>query len=144
MAEQRNAAIGSLADGAERLERLIRGVKDRQYSEAHSAPEPKSVTNAFAVSPEEAWSKKFMTAGIGPNDFKPVQMPAIAVAAPTATQALKPAPKELEPAMSHGKPSAAARALPATGGDIRPGHIGQALAKPARRRSWFGRLVRNG
>ncbi|HEY4942518.1 MAG TPA: hypothetical protein VII56_13905 [Rhizomicrobium sp.] len=141
MAEQRNAATGSLGDGAERLERLIRGVKDRQYSEAHSAPEPKTVPNAFAVSPEEAWSKKFMTAGIGPNDFKPVQMPAIAVAAPTANQALKPAPKELEPALSHGTAPAKAKAAP---GDIRPGHIGQALAKPARRRSWFGRLVRNG
>ena len=137
MAEQRNAAVGSLSDGAERLERLIRGVKDRQYSEAHSAPEPKSVSNAFAVSPEEAWSKKFMTAGIGPNDFKPVQMPAIAIAAPTAGHALKPSPKELEPAMSHGGGRKAARAS-----EARPGHIGQALAKPARQRSWFGRLVR--
>ena len=140
MADKRSEVVGSLADGAERLERLIRGVKDRQYSEAHSAPEPKSVSNAFAVSPEEAWSKKFMTAGIGPNDFKPVQMPAIAVAAPS--QALRPAPKELEPAMSHGAPRTAKGA--AKPGDLRPGSIGQVLAKPARRRSWFGRLVRNG
>ena len=144
MAEQRNAATSSLADGAERLERLIRGVKDRQYSEAHSAPEPKSVPNAFAVSPEEAWSKKFMTAGIGPNDFKPVQMPAIAVAAPTANQALKPAPRELEPALSLAQPSTATNARASAPGNVRSGHIGQALAKPARRRSWFGRLVRNG
>ena len=90
--------------------------------------------NAFAVSPEEAWSKKFMTAGIGPNDFKPVQMPAIAVAAPSAT--LKPAPKDLEPALKHAAPAPRPAAL-------RPEPIGQVLAKPARRRSWFGRLVRS-
>jgi hypothetical protein len=124
----------SLAEGAERLESLIRGVKDRQFSEAHTAPEPKTVSNAFAVSPEEAWSKKFMTAGIGPNDFKPVQMPAIAVAAPSAT--LKPAPKDLEPAMKHAAP-------PPRPSAVRPEPIGQVLAKPARRRSWFGRLVRS-
>ena len=124
----------SLAEGAERLESLIRGVKDRQFTEAHTAPEPKTVSNAFAVSPEEAWSKKFMTAGIGPNDFKPVQMPAIAVAAPSAT--LKPAPKDLEPALKHAAPAPRPAA-------VRPEPIGQVLAKPVRRRSWFGRLVRS-
>jgi hypothetical protein len=124
----------SLSEGAERFESLIRGVKDRQLTEAHAAPEPKTVPNAFAVSPEEAWSKKFMTAGIGPNDFKPVQMPAIAVAAPSAT--LKPAPKDLEPALKHAAPAPRPAAA-------RPEPIGQVLAKPARRRSWFGRLVRS-
>ncbi len=126
----------SLSEGAERFENLIRGVKDRQFTEAHAAPEPKTVPNAFAVSPEEAWSKKFMTAGIGPHDFKPVQMPAVAVAAPSA--ALKPAPKDLEPALAHATARSAAKA-----GDLRPEPIGQVLAKPARRRSWFGRLVRS-
>lgn len=138
----------SLAEGAERLERLIRGVKDRQFTEAHTAPEPKSVSNAFAVSPEEAWSKNFMTAGIGPNDFKPVQMPSIAIAAPTAAQSLRPAPKQLEPVMSaqsHRKSLAAPKAPPPTraAGNARPGTIGQVLAKPARKRSWFGRLVKD-
>jgi hypothetical protein len=132
----------SLSEGAERLEGLIRGVKDRQYSEARTAPEPKTVSSAFAVSPEEAWSKKFMTAGIGPTSFKPVQMPSIAIAAPTMNQALKPAPKELEPALAHAAPRPAAKARSTAPGDIRPGHIGQALAKPAPRRSWFGRLVK--
>jgi hypothetical protein len=132
MAEKIGEAVGSLNEGAERLDRLIRGVKDRQFTDAHNAPTPKVVTNAFAVSPEEAWSRKFMTAGIGPNDFKPVQMPSIALAAPApALRPLPrvPAPKAVEPAMS-------------TPGDLRPGSIGQALAKPARKRSWFGRLVR--
>ena len=137
----------SLAEGAERLDSLIRGVKDRQFSEARTAPEPKTVPSAFAVSPEEAWSKKFMTAGIGPNDFKPVQMPSIAIAAPMAGQAIRPAPKELEPAMVHAAPVAKAPALAKPLAvekldAVRPGHIGAALAKPAPRRSWFGRLVK--
>ena len=142
MADKRNE--GSFSDGAERLDRLIRGVKDRQFTQAHTAPEPKSVSNAFAVSPEETWSKKYMTAGIGPNEFKPVQMPSIPVAVPTASQPLRPAPMTLEPAMEvQSKPrakSTAARTAP----EIRPGPIGLAIAKPQRKRSWFGRLVRGG
>jgi len=137
MAEKLASATGSLADGAERLERLIRGVKDRQFSEASNAPQPKSVSNAYVVSPEEEWSRKFMTAGIGPHDFKPVQMPAISIAAPST--ALKPAPKALEPAIVAAKPAARTAA---SAGTVRPTPIGAAIAKPVRRRSWFGRLVR--
>lgn len=149
MAEQRST--GSLADGAERLERLIRGVKDRQFSEAHMAPEPKAVSNAFAVSPEETWSKKYMTAGIGPHEFKPVQMPAAPVAVPTVAP-LKPAPMTLEPAMevqtprpTPKAPEPVVQAKPAArpGRDVRPSPIGQTIAKPQRRRSWFGRLVKD-
>ncbi|MEI9989737.1 MAG: hypothetical protein WDM86_06830 [Rhizomicrobium sp.] len=150
MAERLASATGSLADGAERLERLIRGVKDRQFSEALNAPQPKSVSNAYAVSPEEEWSKKFMTAGIGPHDFKPVQMPVVSIAAPSA--ALKPAPKTLEPALAVAAPAApkkVAAAPPApkkieaaSPGSVRPGPIGAAIARPARKRTWFGRLVR--
>ncbi|MEJ0025563.1 MAG: hypothetical protein WDN01_05995 [Rhizomicrobium sp.] len=150
MAERLTNATGSLADGAERLERLIRGVKDRQFSEALNAPQPKSVSNAYAVSPEEEWSRKFMTAGIGPHDFKPVQMPVISIAAPSA--ALKPAPKVLEPAIAavaaspaapKSVPKAAAPAAAAQSpGSVRPGPIGAAIAKPARKRTWFGRMVR--
>ena len=152
MADKRSEVVGSFSDGAERLERLIRGVKDRQYTQAHTAPEPKSVSNAFAVSPEETWSKKYMTAGIGPNEFKPVQMPSIPVAVPTASQPLKPAPMTLEPAMEvqakpTPRPAAQARPAPAArpvAPEVRPGPIGQAIAKPQRKRSWFGRLVRGG
>jgi len=32
--------------------------------------------------------------------------------------------------------------MPRSPGEVRPATIGQVLAKPARRRSWFGRLVR--
>jgi hypothetical protein len=130
----RNASIGSLSEGAERLERLIRGVKDRQYSEVGNAPAPKALSTAFAVSPEEEWSKKFMTAGIGPMDYKPVHMPVVPIAAPvpkSAAAALKPAPKALEPALAG-----------ASTGSRKPMPIGAVIAKPARRRSWLGRLVR--
>jgi len=143
MAERLANATGSLADGAERLERLIRGVKDRQFSEALNAPQPKSVSSAYAVSPEEEWSKKFMTAGIGPHDFKPVQMPVVSIAAPSTS--LKPAPKALEPAITAAAPKpvemAEKKAAPSPGA-VRPGPIGAVLAKPARKRTWFGRLVR--
>ena len=153
MAERLANATGSLADGAERLERLIRGVKDRQFSEALNAPQPKSVSSAYAVSPEEEWSKKFMTAGIGPHDFKPVQMPVVSIAAPSTS--LKPAPKALEPAITAAAPKPverpeikaapaemAAKSAAPSPGAVRPGPIGAVLAKPARKRTWFGRLVR--
>lgn len=121
--------VGSLSEGADRFDRLIKGVKDRQFSEVHNAPMPKAVSNAFAVSPEEAWSKKFMTAGIGPQEFAAApQMPSIAIAAPLTGQTFK----------ATAAPELVA-AVPAPG-DIRPGTIGQTLAKPARRRSWVGRF----
>ncbi|MEJ1969878.1 MAG: hypothetical protein WDN03_14770 [Rhizomicrobium sp.] len=115
--------VGSLSEGAERLERLIKGVKDRQLSELHNAPSPKAVTSAFAVSPEEAWSRKFMTTDIGPQEFAAPQMPSIGLAAPLGGQPFRAAPAR-EPAP----------------GALRPATIGQALARPARRRSWLGRF----
>jgi hypothetical protein len=149
MAEKLASPIGSLADGAERLERLIRGVKDRQFSEASNAPQPKTVANAFAVSPEETWSKQFMTAGIGPNVFKPVQMPVVSVAAPAPAATMPmPAPKTLEPAITAVAPEAkpapvlAAKTSIESPGSVKPAPIGAAIAKPARKRTWFGRLVK--
>ncbi len=141
MAAQFAPSVGSLAEGAERLDRLIRGVKDRQYSEVANAPAPKSVSTAFAVSPEEEWSKKFMTAGIGPMEFKPVQMPVVALAVPMPQTAIKAAPRIAEPVPKTVEPAIETKAA-ASPGALRPGHIGEVLAKPARRRSWFGRLVK--
>jgi hypothetical protein len=165
MAEKLASPIGSLAEGAQRLEQLIRGVKDRQFSEASNAPQPKSVANAFAVSPEETWSKQFMTAGIGPTVFKPVQMPVVSVAAPAATTVPMPSPKTLEPVLEltnpvaperkqaasrapEPKPVAEPRPAPKAAapsespGALRPAPIGAAIAKPARKKTWFGRLVK--
>jgi hypothetical protein len=128
MAGKLSASVASLAEGAERLERVIRGVKDRQLSDAHNVP-VFSTNNAFAVSPEEAWSKKFMTAGIGPSDFKAPQMPSIAVAAPMA-------------GATFGTAGSASPPVAAPIVVERRNTIGDVLAKPVRRLSWLGRLVR--
>ena len=128
MAGKLSAPVATLADGAERFERVIRGVKDRQLSDAHNVP-VFSMSDAFAVSPEEAWSKKFMTAGIGPSDCKAPQMPSIGVAAPVAGATFQPA----------------ATAAPHVAAPVvveRQNTIGDVLAKPVRKRSWLGRLVR--
>jgi len=123
---QLSQSVGSLIDGADRFDRLVKGVKDRQLSEALNAPAPKTVGAAFAVSPEEAWSRKFMTAGIGPQTVSASQMPAIGLAAPLGGEGFRPA----------------MMGAPAAPHDIRPMPIGQTLAKPARerRRSWVGRF----
>jgi len=122
--------VGSLSDGADRFDRLIKGVKDRQLSDVHNAPMPKAVSNAFAVSPEEVWSKKFMTAGIGPQEFAAPQMPSIAIATPLTGQTFRAAAVP-EPTLVLTAPA-----------DIGPTRspLGRALAKPARRRSWVGRF----
>ena len=121
--------VGSLSDGADRFDRLIKGVKDRQYTDVHNAPAPKAISNAFVVSPEEAWSRKFMTAGIGPQEFAAPQMPSIALAAPLTGQTFRAAPEPV---------AVASIAAP---GELRPAAIGHTLAKPERpRRSWVGRF----
>ncbi|MBV9542498.1 MAG: hypothetical protein JO167_14645 [Alphaproteobacteria bacterium] len=126
---------GSLSDGADRFDRIVRGVKDRQLSEVTNAPAPKTVGNAFAVSPEETWSKQFMTAGIGPQTFSAPQMPAVAIAAPVANNVVF---RAVDPAAAPAPKTKAAARAPS----IRPEPIGAAIAKPGRKRSWFGRLVR--
>jgi hypothetical protein len=119
--------VGSLSDGADRFDRLIKGVKDRQLSEVHNAPTPKAIGNAFVVSPEEVWSKKFMTAGIGPQEFAAPQMPSIAVTAPLTGQTFRAVSEPASPALALG--------------GMRPGVIGEALTKPVRKqRSWVGRF----
>jgi hypothetical protein len=128
MAGKPSVPVASLAEGAERFERVIRGVKDRQLSDAHNVP-VFSTSNAFVVSPEEVWSKKFMTAGIGPTDFKAPQMPSIAVSAPVAGATFQPA-------------GSAAPHVSAPVVERRTATIGDVLAKPGRRRSWLGRLLR--
>lgn len=116
--------VGSLTDGAERFDRLIQGVKDRQLSEVTNAPAPKTIGAAFAVSPEEAWSRRFMTAGIGPQAIAAPQMPSVGLTAPFSGQPFKPA--------------VASEAVVADEMRLMP--RGQPPAKPARRRSWVGRF----
>lgn len=131
MARNISELKGTLADGAERLERIVRAVKDRQFSETRNTPVLKPVSDAFALSPEEIWSKKYMTAGIGPSNLSGPQLPELSTMFQPGAQPF--AASKLQPALAHS---------PA--GTLRPASIGRALAKPARRRSWLGRLVRGG
>ena len=68
MAETRRpgeAPRGILTAGAERFDRLARTVKDSQLRRTKTAP-GQPVTEAFELSPEDAWAKKYMTHCIGP------------------------------------------------------------------------------
>lgn len=129
MAGKLSEATGSLAAGAERLEKIVRAVKERQLSEIQNAPVAKPMTDAFSLSPEEIWSKKYMTAGIGPAEIKPSGHP-------LPSTSFKPSQEPFsQPKMQQAFVSSAANS-------VKPSSIGQTLAKPARRRSWLGRLVR--
>ncbi len=122
--------IGSLADGAERLERVARAVKEQQLTQ--NTPVLTPITNPFAISPDEAWSRRYMTAGIGPAEFQWPELPGMPQLPPQAGQVFAARPA----------PAPAATAKPQSAGDVRPGPIGAVLAKPAKKRGWFGRLVR--
>jgi hypothetical protein len=132
---------GPLAEAAERLERVANVVKDQQLARTRSgARRPES--EAFVLSPEEAWSKKYMIQCVGP----------VCTVRPTAEGALLlprfvPAPPARTAAVSRAiVPEKApeirlnAQARPGVRAAVEP--IGLAIGKPVRRRSWFGRLFR--
>ena len=141
MTENPKSADGPLAKGAQRLERLARSLKDNQLARTRTkigAQPP--VGEAFVLSPDEAWAKKYRTNCIGPVCF-----PATGADLPAfAKFALKPVPQ----AVSHdvSTPSNATRPRPAL--SPRPTHpgeagpIGLAIGKPVRPRSWLARLLR--
>ena len=129
MARKLSEPSGSLFDGAQRLERVILTVKARQLAETHNAPVLKPTSDAFSFSPDEIWSKNYMTVGIGPSVRQPQAGPR-----ETGAFTLPEQPrggKKLQPPLAH------APAL-----NMQPVTIGQVLAKPARRRSWLGRIFR--
>jgi hypothetical protein len=129
MAEmQSNRPSSALADGAERLARLARTVREQQIADAQGIT-ALPVTNVYSLSPDEVWSKKYMSQGIGPmlDCVRPggacpmpftVDVPAVVAAASA-------------PAMAADKAAG-------------PGYpqIGQAIGKPYRKRSWVGRALR--
>lgn len=123
MAEPRNPG-GRLAEGAARLERLARIVKDSQLARTKAKAGP-AVTEAFVLSPEEAWAKKYMTHCIGPVCFEAPAEPSV-----FAKYAAQPS----KPAASQGYSTETAPAPPRDAGPI-----GLAIGKPPRR-SWVGRL----
>ena len=141
MAEQHksgDAPHGTLAEGAERLERLVLGLKDNQLARTRTkAGLQPPVSQAFVFSPDEAWAKKYMTHCIGPVCF-----PAAGTDIPAfAKFSAKPAPQaanqgfQVAPANYHPAPHK--QTLQADFGTL-----GGAIGKPVRRRSWLGRLLR--
>lgn len=103
---------GSLADGARRLQQVARVIKESQLARTGSRV-PAPVSEVFSHSPQEAWDRQYQTHCIGPVCYGP-----LGNAAPQSAAALQPEP--------------------AAAGPI---SIGSAIGKPAKRRSWLGRVL---
>ena len=101
-----------LAEGARRLEQAARIIKENQLARTRSRV-PAPVSEVFSLSPQEAWDRKYQTHCIGPVCYPPL----------------------------------AGTLPPPDGAPVRPqepartASIGAAVGKPARRRSWLGRLL---
>jgi hypothetical protein len=134
---------GAFADGAERLGKVVSQVKDQQIARNQSGSRsPQS--EVFTLSPEEAWSKKYMIQCVGPvctihptADAAALLLPRFAPGPTTVAQA--PQNVAVEPRVSPAskaempvRPSRKAAAEP----------IGLAIGKNVRKRSLIGRLFR--
>lgn len=131
MGRKLGESVRSFSEGAQRLERIILSVKARQLAETRNAPVLKPTSDAFSYSPDEIWSKNYMTVGIGPTQRGATPGPALPVAfkLPQPPQGATKLQAPLVQSTAHLAKSAT---------------IGDALAKPVRRRSWLGRLVLGG
>jgi hypothetical protein len=128
------AARGALADGAERFDRLVRSVKDIQLGRTKTGPRP-AVTEAFELSPEDAWARKYMTHCIGPVCYTVQAEPP--VFAKFKAPAKAPSQGAAAPAAGPEK----AHYPPAPGRDTAgSGPIGMAIGKPVRAGFRLGRL----
>jgi hypothetical protein len=137
---------GPLAEAAERLDRVVNVVKDQQLARNQSGVR-RPESEAFVLSPEEAWSKKYMIQCVGPVcTVRPTAegallLPRFAPAPPRAAlptmeiAPAAPAPAAVAPAVALVAPPPAQPALRQAG----PGHIGAMLGKPPRK-SFLGRL----
>ena len=132
MSNKFGEAKNSLFDGLARFERVIRELKARQISQTRNTPILNAGSEVFGLSPEEIWSKKYMTAAIGPVDPKLPQGAQLPAAFSLADQVF---------AMSSFQTQSPPLARDAA---ANPATIGQALAKPVRRRSWLVRMVWGG
>jgi len=134
--------FGALADAADRLGRVASVVKDQQIARNQSGSRPPE-SDVFTLSPEEAWSRKYMIQCVGPvctiqptADAAALLLPRFAPS-PTVTQApqtvaLAPENPPVLKAESPVRPSRKATAEP----------IGLMIGKPVRKRSLIGRLFR--
>jgi len=141
---------GALADAAEKLGRVASVVKDQQIARNQSgARTPES--EVFTLSPEEAWSKKYMIQCVGPvctiqPTVEAAQLPPNAAAlllprfAPNpAVTAQAPQTVAVEP-QAASAPKAEMPARKSRKATAEP--IGLMIGKPVRKRSLIGRLFR--
>jgi len=109
----------AFVEGAARLDRIAR--PGEQNGEAR--PLQAAADRMSAISPDEAWAKRFMSMGIGPGKNRPAPAVSIPDLALMERAAPEPAPRR--------EVSRSAKPVP----------IGVHIGKPMRR-SWFGRLIR--
>jgi hypothetical protein len=112
----------AFVEGAARLDRIARPTE-----QSREAPPPSGQGRMTAVSPDEAWARRFMSQGIGPGLERPA--PAISMPDLALVESAAPAPMT-PPRREFSKPG-------------KPVPIGVAIGKPVRR-SWLGRLIRGG
>ena len=148
---------GALADAAERLGRIASVVKDQQIARNQSGVRPPE-SDVFTLSPEEAWSKKYMIQCVGPvctiqPTAEVVALPAIEEVKPAADAAalllprFAPGQTALQASQSVAvEPQPAP--TPVAEMPLRPSRkavdepIGLAIGKNVRKRSLIGRLFR--
>ena len=135
MADKRETApSGPLAEGAERFDRLVRIVKDSQLGRTKSGLK-QPPTEAFVLSPEEAWARKYTTHCIGPVCYGPIT----AAGLPAFAKAAAP---PVEPPRTRGFAAPAAKTASKTTSTGAPEAIGQVIGKPVKAKSRLGRLFR--
>jgi hypothetical protein len=123
----------SLQQGAERLDAVVREVREHQRSFAEGA-----VTRTAVLSPSEVWSKKFLSQGIGPDTTtfdKPITCFEDGTCLPPRNQLMR----ELE-ARASGRHVPVKSAAPANIADVPMRHP-FAAEKPKRKSSWLARLL---
>jgi hypothetical protein len=122
-----NRPRSALADAADKLARLARTVREQQIVELQGI-DALRVTNVYSLSPDEVWSKRYMSQGIGPTPD---------CAKPGGTCPLPFA--QIAPTTVTGSES---RDLPTEAAATAHAQIGLAIGKPYRRRSWIVRALR--
>jgi hypothetical protein len=123
----------SLQQGAERLDAVVREVREHQKAFSESA-----VMRTAVLSPSEVWSKKFLSQGIGPDTTafaKPITCFEDGTCLPPRNQLMR----ELE-ARASGRHVLVKTAAPANIGDAPMRHP-FAADKPKRKRSWLAWLL---
>lgn len=129
----------TLAEGADRFDRLARILKDKQRAQTSTRPSAEPpVSEVFVQSPDEAWAKQYMTHCIGPVCYTPVAEAPGFVKFP----AMPPQAQSRSAVLESKAPRPAQAARPAE--RAAPSPIGLGIGKTAKKRSWLARLFGRG